>query len=145
MDGRFDVPDALILVELAHQVERTLEFGFDVRIELHSGFEAPEQVGGHGEIAFLSQLVALAPDTGIDAEDFLDDDDRRFRLVGRTRDISLELAIVFESLDAGEFGHLGCSFRFSALVFALKCGLSIAGRHCQTQICTGRGLPSRSR
>ena len=76
-DRRLDVADALVLVEAVHQVERLLELGPDVGIELDSGLEPPEQVGREREIAVLRPVVALAPDALVDPEYLLDDDDRR--------------------------------------------------------------------
>src|SRR3546814_3773838 len=78
-DGRFDVPDALVLVELAHQVQRLLELALDVGIKLHAGLQTPEEVGREREIAEVCHMVAFAADAFIDAEYLLDDDDRRDR------------------------------------------------------------------
>ena len=38
MDGGFDIPNSLILIEPAHQIERALKFWFDIGIELDSRF-----------------------------------------------------------------------------------------------------------
>jgi hypothetical protein len=58
-DRRLDVPDALVLVEPAHQVERLLELVGHVGIELDFRLEPPEQVGSERQIALLAHLSHL--------------------------------------------------------------------------------------
>ena len=105
VDGRFDIADALILVEFAHQVERTLEFRFDIGVEFDTGFEPPEEIGCDREIAILGQLVAFAADSRVHAEDFLDHEDRGARRIGRARDIGVESAVVVQRGNGDGFAH----------------------------------------
>src|SRR3546814_1703781 len=84
-DRRLDVAHARILVELAHQPQRTLEFGGDIGIEFDRWLEPPEQVGRQRKIARFGQPVALAEDAGIAPDKHLDGDERRaWRAFGGT-------------------------------------------------------------
>src|SRR3546814_1880711 len=96
---------ARILVELAHQPQRTLEFGGDIGIEFDRWLEPPEQVGRQRKIARFGQPVALAADAGIDPENLLDDDDRRARRAFGARAIRGEIALAVQRRDRQHLGH----------------------------------------
>src|SRR3546814_7631166 len=95
---------ARILVELAHQPQRTLEFGGDIGIEFDRWLEPPEQVGRQRKIARFGQPVALAADAGIDPENLLDDDDRRARRAFGARAIRGEIALAVQRRDRQHLG-----------------------------------------
>ena len=109
VDRRFDIANALVLVELPHQIERALEFWLDVGIELYPRLEPPEQVGRDGEITVLGQSVALAADAGVHSEDFLDHHDCRARRPLGPGDVRAEAVIARECLDGRGLAHLRMS------------------------------------
>ncbi len=106
-DCRFDVADATVLVESAHQIERAVEFALHVGIELDARLEPPEQVRRDGDVSVFGQPVALAADAGVHPEDLLDHDNcRAWRSLG-PRDIGGKCAIVREGGNLYASGHIG--------------------------------------
>jgi hypothetical protein len=90
LDRGLDILDALILIELPEQSKGFLQFGRDIGVQLDMGTDPPEQVWRIGQIARLGPIVAFLADAFVDAEDFLDDDDRRGRRLFRGGDIGVE-------------------------------------------------------
>src|SRR5438270_2655639 len=74
-NGRLDVFDAEINIELSHQLERTVHVRFVPIIELHTRLEAPEQIRRECEVAVRRVAVGDRAHESVDTEDFLDDDD----------------------------------------------------------------------
>ena len=107
LDRRFDIANAAVLVEPAHQVKRLAHLVGNVGVQLDTGRDLVEKIGRDGQIACLGQRVALAADTGIHAEDFLDDDDRGGRLTFRLGIIGVELAFAVLCGDGLGGSHAG--------------------------------------
>ena len=131
-NGRLDIADALILVEAGDIGECLLHLFGDVSVQLDMRIDAPEQVGRDRQITGAGPAVAFAADAFIDAENLLDDDDRRLGgAVGRG-DIGVELAVAFQRLDRNIVCH-GISFRLGSLL----------GRGAYWRL--GRGVQARCR
>src|SRR4051812_3133537 len=72
--------------------------------------KAPEHVRCDGEIAFGRPLVRLAADAGIDPENLLDDDNRRFGLALRARQPGVEATLVVERSKRDPLTHVSSLF-----------------------------------
>src|SRR5204863_457579 len=104
-DRCFDVADAGVLVEFAHQSERLLELFGHVWIELDAGLQSPEQVGCEAEIALGCPVVALPADAGVHSENLLDHDNCSARRAFGMGDIGLEAAAPVDRLDVDHLAH----------------------------------------
>lgn len=62
-----------------------------VRIKFYARFEPPKEVRRDGEIALLCKEVAFLADVRVDPVNFLDDQERRARLLGRPGNVEREL------------------------------------------------------
>ena len=134
MDCRFEIADARILVEVLHVAEGCLQFFLNIGIELDSGFKAPKQVRGDGEIAIGGEFVAFLADSRVHTEDFLNDDDCRLGFAVGARNIGVELGVTLQGGDLCCFGHCAAHPFESAWSIVLQ-GLAIVHRLRQTPIC----------
>ena len=90
--GRFQVLDALCLVEGAEQFEGFLPFGLGLVGDVDAGFDAPEQVRADCDEAHVGNPGAGVAHGLVHAEYFLDDDDGAGWFGLRLDDIGLERA-----------------------------------------------------
>ena len=105
LDGRFQIANALILVEFGDEAQGLVHLFGNVGIQFDMGFDPPEQVGGIGDIAGLRPGIGFPANALIHPEDFLNNDDRGGRLALGLCHIGIELRIAFQRADGSELAH----------------------------------------
>src|SRR5581483_7048396 len=132
-------------VELLEQLERLLPLLLGVA-ELDAGLDAPEQVRGEHDVAFLGVVVRDLADVGVDAENLLAQDDARTLARFRNRQVAAELPAV----RGGDLDPLSCHlrplvFRFSVRpvrdYYSRADGLSIEAARGGAPECDNRPAP----
>ena len=94
---------ARLVLTAAHQLQRRVEFGLDIGVELDARLLAPEQVGRQRKVAIGGEAVALATNAGIHPEDLLDHHDGRTRWSIGSRTVRCEVGFTIEG--ASEVDH----------------------------------------